>query len=88
MTRTWVVFVAVALTVLLARHQATLASDVELDDGNYDAWLQYVRPKQQELAWLTAIPWRPSLWEGAIEANRKQKPLLMWTMNGHPLACT
>ncbi len=45
-------------------------------------------PKQNELQWLTAIPWRPSLWQGAIEANQKQKPLLMWTMNGHPLACT
>ena len=78
-------FAIVAVALLSARGAA---AGVELNDKTYERWREFVKPKESELQWLTAIPWRPSLWDGAIEANKQQKPLLMWTMNGHPLACT
>lgn len=46
-----------------------------------------VLPSAEELAWQE-IPWRASLWEGVIEAQGLEKPILLWAMNGHPLGCT
>ena len=46
-----------------------------------------VMPKESELAWRR-IEWRPVLWDAVIEAQEKDKPVLFWGMNGHPLACT
>ena len=83
--RTLAALAVVAAALLSARGASAGA---ELSDRTYEQWRDFVRPKESELRWLTAIPWRPSLWDGAIEANEQQKPLLMWTMNGHPLACT
>ncbi|MEW6158925.1 MAG: hypothetical protein AB1813_15985 [Verrucomicrobiota bacterium] len=59
----------------------------ELTQTTYAKWRDYILPKPQELAWLK-IPWRNNLWEAAIEANQRDKPVLLWTMNGHPLGCT
>jgi len=56
----------------------------DLTEETYARWRDYVAPKPQELLWLQ-IPWRPR-WHGArTEAAEKDKPILMWTMNGHPL---
>ncbi len=44
-------------------------------------------PTEQDLAW-NRIPWRTSFQEGLLEAGEKQKPMLLWAMNGHPLGCT
>ena len=44
-------------------------------------------PKKAEQEWHT-IGWLPSLWDGVEEAHRAKKPILLWAMNGHPLACT
>ena len=47
----------------------------------------HVLPSKRECAW-TDVAWRPSLWDAVIEANVEAKPILLWAMNGHPLACT
>ena len=44
-------------------------------------------PTEKDLAW-TRIPWRTSFQQGLIESIEKQKPMLLWAMNGHPLGCT
>lgn len=59
----------------------------ELNDQTYAQWRDHIRPKKEELSWTT-IPWRPAFWSGVIEAQKQEKPLLVWAMNGHPLACT
>ena len=46
-----------------------------------------IRPDPEELAW-EEIPWLASFGEGVLAADRGGKPLLFWTMNGHPLGCT
>ena len=54
---------------------------------NFAQWRDFIRPKPEEVRWQE-IPWRTSLWEAAAEAQRQDKPVLLWAMNGHPLACT
>jgi hypothetical protein len=57
------------------------------DDQNIARWKEYLRPTEDELRWQE-VPWRSSFWEGVLEAQEKELPLLIWAMNGHPLACT
>jgi hypothetical protein len=59
----------------------------ELTEANYTTWRDHVLPRQWELAYQR-IPWRASFWEAVIEAQEKDKPILLWTMNGHPLCNT
>ena len=40
-----------------------------------------------EEPWRT-IPWETSLIEAQNIAARENKPLFIWAMDGHPLACT
>lgn len=54
---------------------------------NFARWRDVIRPKPEEVRWQE-IPWRSSLLEAATEAQRQDKPVLLWAMNGHPLACT
>ena len=63
------------------------AGAAELTDTTYERWRDYVLPKSGELGY-EAIPWRASFWDAVVEAQQKDKPILLWAMNGHPLACT
>lgn len=58
-----------------------------LNGAKYQMWKEYIQPTEEELKW-TCIPWKSSFREGLIDADREQKPLLLWVMNGHPLGCT
>lgn len=52
-----------------------------------DKWMKFIAPRPAEAKWR-AIEWQPTLWDAVIAAHREKKPILLWTMNGHPLACT
>ena len=52
-----------------------------------DATLAYVLPDKADRAWQK-VPWRATLWDAVIEAHEAKKPILLWAMNGHALACT
>jgi hypothetical protein len=58
-----------------------------LTDDNLAQWRDTIRPTAAETRWQE-IPWRPAFWEGLMEAQKKEQPILIWAMNGHPLACT
>ena len=73
--------------ILAALFAASVLRAQPLTEQSYVKWRDYILPASNELAWLN-IPWRNNLWEAAIEANRIDKPILLWTMNGHPLGCT
>lgn len=79
MRRTSAVLAAVAITSGLAAQG--------LDDKTFAQYRAYILPKKDELQFL-AIPWRPTLWMAVLEAQRAEKPILLWAMNGHPLTCT
>jgi hypothetical protein len=85
MARRNVTALAGALAFALA-----LAAPLRADDltwANYRQRRDYIVPKTQELG-FRSIPWRSSYWEAVVEAQVKEKPILLWTMNGHPLGCT
>ena len=75
------------LAVALAAGRPARAEDPDLTAANYAATRDAVLPTESESGWLK-IPWRTSFWSGMREAARAGKPLLLWAMNGHPLACT
>ena len=55
----------------------------ELTDDNFRDWLAFVRPTAEELSWRQ-VRWHPSLSVAAAEARKLERPILLWTMNGHP----
>ncbi len=64
-----------------------VAADIDLDEENYKSWRDHILPETSELAW-EKIPWLTTFKDGIDAADRAGKPLLLWTMNGHPLGCT
>ena len=66
---------------------ASVAGAQEPTKKNYEKILDYILPKKGDKVWQ-AIPWRATLWDAVIDANKEEKPILLWAMNGHPLACT
>jgi len=54
---------------------------------NFAQWLTFIQPAATELVYRE-IGWRNALWPAVQEARQLGRPLLFWTMNGHPLGCT
>lgn len=59
----------------------------ELTDATLEAWHSWIIPARDQFAWRE-IPWRPVFWDAVVEAQKKEMPVLLWAMNGHPLGCT
>lgn len=55
----------------------------EITEANLGKWLAFIRPSEAELAWKK-VRWHGELEEAAAEAKKLQRPVLLWTMNGHP----
>ena len=64
-----------------------VAADIDLSDENYEVWRDHILPDSGEMAW-EQIPWLTTFKDGILAADSAGKPLLLWTMNGHPLGCT
>jgi hypothetical protein len=54
---------------------------------NYERWLAFIQPDAKEQAYKE-IDWRNEFWPAVLEARELGRPILLWTMNGHPLGCT
>ena len=65
----------------------SVAADVGLNEENYTTWRDHILPNPSEMAW-EQIPWLTTFKDGILAADAADKPLLLWTMNGHPLGCT
>ena len=72
------------LVVALAGAEGTPA---ELNDKTFASWRDRIRPKAPERCFET-VHWLPTFWDGVMTAQKEDKPILLWAMNGHPLACT
>lgn len=59
----------------------------DITDRNFAQWFQFLVPKPQEMVWKQ-IPWRTSLWRATVEAQRVDRPVMLFLMNGHPLGTT
>jgi hypothetical protein len=58
-----------------------------VDDPSWLAWRDHLAPGSDENLWQT-IEWQDSILDGLQVAERTDRPLLLWLMNGHPLGCT
>lgn len=72
---------------LAACSAETGEAKIELNKENVQAWKANILPTEEEQAWMQ-IPWLPDLQSGIDAAAEAGKPVLLWTMNGHPLGCT
>lgn len=59
----------------------------ELTDKTFAAWRDRIRPKPADVCYRE-VDWLPTFWDGVMAAQKADKPILLWAMNGHPLACT
>lgn len=55
--------------------------------ADIDAKIADILPTKDEEKWLS-IPWRTDIPTARREAQRENKPIFMWIMNGHPMGCT
>ena len=55
--------------------------------SDYRQWIDAIVPDATELAYLD-VGWRNAFWPAVQEARALGRPILFWTMNGHPLGCT
>jgi hypothetical protein len=63
-------------------------SDVRLQPAadNFAKYQAFLRPRSEEENWLQ-IPWMTDLWEARKKAAAEGKPILLWEMDGSPMAC-
>lgn len=71
--------------LLLVATAALCAQDPGADA--FARQLAAIVPTAEEVAWR-AVPWRAEFRTALLEANRLDKPVVLWAMNGHPLGQT
>lgn len=84
--RLLVFFIAVVLSS--AGPVGAEEGDFQLTSDNLAAWQTHIRATADELAPLEGLDWQPTFADGLQTAAAQGKPVLLWTMNGHPLGCT
>lgn len=80
------VFTALAI-VLGALAALSPVSAEELTKDNYARIRDQILPNAEEAKWRE-IPWRVTYWDAVIEAQKADKPVMLFAMNGHPNGCT
>ncbi len=75
----------VAIAILVASLVNLQADDPTAT--NFASLLKFIQPDAKEQAYKE-ISWRNEFWPAVLEAKRLGRPILFWTMNGHPLGCT
>lgn len=60
------------------------AAEPDLSWSNYEKWRDFIDVKSAEIRCVD-IPWRTHFWAGLIDAQKENKPLLLWIYNGDPL---
>ena len=73
------------LGILIASAPALFAQ--ELTENSFEKLFASVAPNAREQSWRR-ISWHPNFWNAVIAAQEKDRPILLWAMNGHPMACT
>lgn len=58
-----------------------------LDFGSWASWRSKIETDEDERSFLR-IPWRISFLTAMQDAQRLEKPVMLFVMNGHPLGCT
>ena len=74
------------VTSLSAQESRQEAERLRLDDARFAALHAELCAAPPE-TW-ESVPWRIDLLAAQHEAAAAKKPLFVWAMDGHPLACT
>jgi hypothetical protein len=77
----------VAISSALVFTNGTMAASGLALKTDLDAKIASVLPDKQEDAWLN-IGWHTNLMQAREIAQKENRPLFLWIMNGHPLGCT
>ena len=72
-----------AVTLLISLAPQAVVPDAQ----NFREWITFIQPDAREQAYKD-IAWRNEFWPAVQEARELGRPILLWTMNGHPLGCT
>ena len=56
-----------------------------LTEAEFEELRNILIPPQKE-SWTT-IPWNLNLLKAQAKAGAERKPIFIWAMNGHPMAC-
>jgi len=80
------VLVAVGLTASASQVAAQSATTAAQAPQTLEQKVASVLPTPEEDRWLQ-IPWRANVMEARAEAERQNKPLFLWIMDGNPLSC-
>lgn len=62
-------------------------ADPPLSEATFSYWKSFISPTKEELVWET-LPWMTKLWEARAHAQKQGKPVMFWSMAGHPLGGT
>ena len=80
-----VMFIGVATSP--AQAQQKITTSTKLTEKSFPDIRNAIRVRPAEEQW-EAVPWRASLAAAITEASEKDKPILLWMMNGHPCGMT
>ncbi len=75
------------LLILALPLAAALGGDPAIGPDTWKAWRAKIVPSEEELS-FERLGWKPSFYQALREAQEKDRPVLLWAMNGHPLGCT
>lgn len=84
---------SIALILIVGVHacpapaQVKITLSTKLTASSYSNIRDAIQFRPPKELW-TEIPWRPNLAEAIVEAREKDKPILLWMMNGHPCGMT
>lgn len=68
---------------LTGQSQQTKWPAPTITSENFSEWMTFVQPSEKERSW-TNIRWHKELAVAAAEARSLHRPILLFTMNGHP----
>jgi hypothetical protein len=72
--------------LLIALPTASLPAAEPINDADFGKLHALIMPQPGEEKWQQ-IPWLADLWQARQKAAAEGKPILLWEMDGHPLAC-
>jgi hypothetical protein len=75
-----------AFVLVLGVSRSTAPAVEPIPPEQFERLLTIIKPAPTEDRWAQ-IPWMTDLWEARQRAAAQGKPLLVWEMDGHPLAC-
>ena len=76
-------FLALILACFSTISIAQTNAPPQLAKQNLDRWIRFIEAKPAELRWQE-IRWHKDYESAVIEARQLKRPVLLWTMNGHP----